>query len=336
MPDQALVEQLDQVIDAVLAGARPQVADPDLAALAPIAEVLREMPAESFYARLKAELERRATMTRSTSTGSTAIVSTAPASPTAAPAAIHSITPFITVPEGAKLIKFMKHTFGAEEVSRHPHGPGEGFVAAMKIVDSDILIMGDESLRGREQPAELHVYVKDCDAVYRRALDAGAVPIPSPAVGEPADRPYGERAGFVQDPFGNCWFIATSFGPNYFPPGRRHVTPCVHSSKARAIADFVKHAFGAEMEDVHEAGGRIMHAFVRMGEATFELGEPDEERSRHGFYLYTDDVDAVYHHAVAAGAISISPPADQAYGGRMAVVQDPFGNIWLPAKQVRK
>jgi PhnB protein len=317
MPDLALIEQLDRAIDALLAGAAPESTDPALAGLIELASELRDMPDDRFKTRLGAELiaeQRRVPMTASTT------------------AVIHAITPFISVPDGAKLIDFMKRTFGAEEVARNPHGPHGGFVASVKIGDSDILIMGDESLRGREQPAELHVYVKDCDAVYQRALDAGAVPIPSPSVGKPADRPYGERAGFVQDPFGNCWFIATSFGPNYFPPGRRHVTPCVHSSKARAIADFVKRAFGAEMEDVHEAGGRIMHAFVRMGEAMFELGEPDEERSRHGFYLYTDDVDAVYHRAVAAGAISISPPADQAYGDRMAVVQDPFGNLWLPAK----
>jgi len=322
MPDLTLFEQLDQAVDALLAGAaQPHLTDPALAGLIEIAATLRDLPDDRFKTRLARELntepQRRTPMT---------------ASATAAPAAIHSITPFITHPEGDKVIDFMKQTFDAEETARHPHGP-DGFVAALKIADSDLLIMGGESVRGQERPAELHVYVKDCDAVYRRALNAGAAPIPSPGVCEPSDRSYGERAGFVMDPFGNCWFIATSFGPSYLPQGRSHVTACIHSSKARAIADFAKRAFSAEMEDVHEAGGRIMHAFVRIGEAMFELGEPDEERSRHGFYLYTDDVDAVYHRAVAAGAVSIAPPADQPFGDRMAVLEDPVGNRWLPAKR---
>ena len=64
-------------------------------------------------------------------------------------AAIHAVTPFICVPDGDKLIEFMKHTFGAEETSRHPHGP-DGFVAGVRIGDSDLLIMGGESLRGQE------------------------------------------------------------------------------------------------------------------------------------------------------------------------------------------
>ena len=45
----------------------------------------------------------------------------------------------------------------------------------MRIGDSDLLIMGGESVRGQECLAALHVYVKDCDATYQRALDAGAV-----------------------------------------------------------------------------------------------------------------------------------------------------------------
>ena len=125
---------------------------------------------------------------------------------TTSAASIHTITPFICVPEAGKLIEFMKHTFDAEETSRHPHHGPDGFVAGVRIGDSDFLIMGGESLRGQELPAALHVYVKDCDATYQRALDAGAV-----TVGEPADRPYGERAAFVSDPFGNYWFIATRF-----------------------------------------------------------------------------------------------------------------------------
>jgi len=50
----------------------------------------------------------------------------------------------------------------------------------------------------------LHVYVPDADAVYRRALDAGAL-----SLREPADQFYGDRTGGVQDEFGNQWWMAT-------------------------------------------------------------------------------------------------------------------------------
>jgi uncharacterized glyoxalase superfamily protein PhnB len=247
--------------------------------------------------------------------------------------AIHAVSPFICVAEGSKLIEFMKATFGAEEGDRHPHGP-DGFVASVRIEDSDLLIMGGESLRGQELFAALHVFVKDCDAVFRRSLEAGAVAFPG--MGEPADRPYGERSAFVSDPAGSLWFIATRFGPSYFGEGK-HVIPSLLPSDAGPLIDFLNRAFDAKLEGVHEEGGRIMHAFIQMGEATLELGELDQESARpYGFYLHTDDVDLLHRRAVAAGGISILPPADQAYGDRLAIVQDPAGNRWFLASRVER
>jgi PhnB protein len=247
-------------------------------------------------------------------------------------AAIYGITPFICVPEGAGLIEFMKHIFGAEETNRHPHGP-DGFVAGVRIGDSDLLVMGGESLRGQECPAALHVYVEDCDATYQRALDAGAKPLGSARVGEPADRPYGERAAFVSDPFGNSWFISTRLRGNYIDAGLEHVTSCLLPSNAPPLIDFLKRAFGARVENLHEENGRMVHAFIRLGGAMVEMSEAEEERLRpSGFYMHTDDVDALYQRALAAGAVSILPPADQLYGDRLAIIQDPAGNRWFAAK----
>ena len=50
----------------------------------------------------------------------------------------------------------------------------------------------------------LHLYMEDVDAVYRRAIQAGAK-----SLREPADQPYGDRSGGVEDAFGNQWWIAT-------------------------------------------------------------------------------------------------------------------------------
>jgi PhnB protein len=330
MPERPLSEQLDQAIDGLLAGTTPSGSpDQTLSALTRIASRLRDMPDDGFKTRLSRELQeefnRRPPMT----------VSTRIEEPTADEfAAIHTVTPFICVPDGDKLIEFMKHTFGAEETNRHPHHPG-GFVANVRIGDSDLLIMGGESLRGQESLAALHVYVKDCDATYRRALDAGAV-TGSAGVGEPADRPYGERAAFVSDPFGNYWFIATRLAGNYVGVGLRHVTPSLLPSKAAPLIEFMKRAFGAEVEGpIHEEAGHMLHAFVRLGEAMVEMAEAQEEGLRpFAFYMHTDDVDAVYHRALAAGATSLLPPADQPFGDRLAIVVDPAGNRWFAAKRL--
>ncbi|MEX2239054.1 MAG: VOC family protein [Dehalococcoidia bacterium] len=56
-----------------------------------------------------------------------------------------------------------------------------------------------------EKPTmQMHVYVEDVDAVYNKALAAGAT-----SVEEPNDTPYGDRMGTVKDSDGNTWFIAT-------------------------------------------------------------------------------------------------------------------------------
>ncbi len=167
MPDRALFDQLDQAIDLMLRG--DAQADPALAELMEIAGALKNFPSESFKTRLSEELQRSPHMTASTS---------APA------AAIHAVTPFITVPEGDQLIEFMKQTFDAEETARTDHGP-DGFVASVRIGDSNLLVMGGESVRGQARPAALHVYVKDTDAVYRRAIEAGAITTPRASASPP-------------------------------------------------------------------------------------------------------------------------------------------------------
>jgi uncharacterized glyoxalase superfamily protein PhnB len=53
-------------------------------------------------------------------------------------------------------------------------------------------------------PTTLYLYVPDIDAVYRRALDAGAT-----SLVEPKDQFYGDRSAGVKDPVGNFWWVAT-------------------------------------------------------------------------------------------------------------------------------
>ena len=81
----------------------------------------------------------------------------------------------------------------------------------VRIGDS-MLMIGEGGASGGGvmpvRPVAFHVFVKDVDATFKRASGAGAT-----LLGEPADRHYGERAGFVRDRFGNRWYIATPLGP---------------------------------------------------------------------------------------------------------------------------
>jgi uncharacterized glyoxalase superfamily protein PhnB len=52
--------------------------------------------------------------------------------------------------------------------------------------------------------AFLYVYVRDADATYQRAIDAGAR-----SLEEPSDLPYGDRRCMLEDKWGNTWQVAT-------------------------------------------------------------------------------------------------------------------------------
>ena len=112
------------------------------------------------------------------------------------------------------------------------------------------------------------------------------------------------------------------------------MTPSLFPREAPPLIDFLRRAFGAKVEGTHEEQGRLVHAFVHIGDAMVEMAETQETLRPFGFYMHTDDVDAVYRSALAAGAISILPPADQPFGDRLAIVQDPAGNRWFAAKRI--
>jgi uncharacterized glyoxalase superfamily protein PhnB len=118
------------------------------------------------------------------------------------PEGYHTVSPYIVVSGVDKLIEFAKQAFGAAEVyvSKRPDGSVQH--AEVKIGDS-IVMMG-EGQDIKKFPAMLHLYIEDVDAVYQRALQAGAK-----SIREPSDQPYGDRSGGVEDAFGNQWWIST-------------------------------------------------------------------------------------------------------------------------------
>jgi uncharacterized glyoxalase superfamily protein PhnB len=114
-----------------------------------------------------------------------------------------SVTPYLHIEGAARCVEFLKQAFGAEEVMRHQTADGIVHHAKMRIGDS-VLEMGEAHGPFPAMPLNLHLYVPDADAAYRRAMEAGAT-----SVREPVDEPYGDRVGGVRDPFGNTWWMAT-------------------------------------------------------------------------------------------------------------------------------
>jgi len=121
----------------------------------------------------------------------------------AVPDNYHTVTPYLTVKGVGSLIEFLERVFDATVLECMKTDDGTIRHAEARIGDS-IVMMGEAGGEWKAMPACLYVYVPDVDAVYRRALKAGAI-----SLREPADQFYGDRSGGVQDASGNQWWMAT-------------------------------------------------------------------------------------------------------------------------------
>ena len=120
------------------------------------------------------------------------------------PEGYHTVTPFLHVRGARKMIAFLEDAFGATTAHITDMPDREVAHAAVRIGDS-LIELGEVHGASQPMPPAIHLFVDDVDAVYERALRAGAT-----SVEPPADKPYGERGAFVIDPFENQWFIATA------------------------------------------------------------------------------------------------------------------------------
>jgi PhnB protein len=286
-----------------------------------IATRKEDMSVEEMHARFEAiEAEQQAARTASSGV----------------PKGFHTVTAYVVVPDAPALIDFVKETFGGEETHRAA-GPAGGIHAEVRIGDSMLMIGGgrpEHPVKVQPWVSAFHVYVGDTDATFERALRAGAT-----AIQGPTDMEYGERSAGVKDAFGNYWYIATSKGDHYVPEGLQTLNVYLHPVRAEPLIAFLKRAFGAaDVEKYASPDGVVHHARVRIGDTVVEMGEA------HGsyqpiptrFYLYVPNMDAMYRRALEAGAKSISEPADQPFGDRLAGVADAFGNQWYIATQIRE
>jgi uncharacterized glyoxalase superfamily protein PhnB len=300
MANQDRIDQLNQALEAMFA------------------ERLRDLPDEHFKFRLKEKLMQAAA-------NQTGYIREG----------FHSIMPYLISAGAARLIEFMKQAFDAEEAFRMPAPEGSIMHAEVRIDDSPIEL-SDGNAQYPPSPTCLHIYVPDADAVYSRALAAGAT-----SLFEPADRPYGDREAGIKDPSGNHWYIAThkKRAGSHRPEGLRAVTLYLHPKGTSELIQFLETAFDAERVFSHpNADGTIAHASVRIGDSFIEMGEAHSEWQPMpaSIHLYVPDADAVYARALQAGAQVINPVIDQPYGERSGGVLDAWGNRWWIATYTGK
>ena len=131
---------------------------------------------------------------------------------------------------------------------------------------------------------------------------------------------------------------------NPVPEGQHTLSPHLTVKGAPQAIEFYKKAFGAtEIHRFAGPGGAIMHAALKVGDSMFFLndeipgpGGPGRSPLSFGgtavtINLYVPDCDKIYKQAIAAGAKQVMPLADQFWGDRYGIVNDPFGHRWAIA-----
>ena len=146
------------------------------------------------------------------------------------PEDMHSLTPHLVCADALKAIDFYKRAFNATEAGILTMPDGKLMHGMIRIGDSALMLAEQNDAWGTVGPAKLggtpvtiHLYVKDVDAVFKRAVAEGAT-----AKMEPMDMFWGDRYGVLTDPFGHNWSVATHV---------RDVSPEEMQSEAAKMGD---------------------------------------------------------------------------------------------------
>jgi PhnB protein len=129
----------------------------------------------------------------------------------AIPADYPQVIPYLSIDGAAKAIDFYKSVFGATERVRMD-APGGKIGHAVIEIGKSLIMLADvfpesgatPAQPGAGSPVTIMVYVEDVDAVWQKAVDAGAN-----GTRKVEDQFYGDRAGGFEDPFGHHWHVAS-------------------------------------------------------------------------------------------------------------------------------
>jgi PhnB protein len=127
------------------------------------------------------------------------------------PKGFNTITPYLVIKGAAQAIDYYKNVFGATVLVRMDGPNGTVGHAELQIGDSRIMLADENPQMGHKSattigasPVSLYIYLPDVDRVVEKAVAEGAK-LQRPV----QDQFYGDRSGFIQDPFGHLWGVAT-------------------------------------------------------------------------------------------------------------------------------
>jgi uncharacterized glyoxalase superfamily protein PhnB len=123
------------------------------------------------------------------------------------------------------------------------------------------------------------------------------------------------------------------------PQGMHSLSPHLVCAGAAKAIEFYKQAFDAtELMRLPMPDGKLMHAAIRINESSVMLVDENPQMGNKApttlngtpvtLHLMVADVDKVFAKAVKAGAKVVLPVADQFWGDRYGVLEDPFGHRW--------
>lgn len=290
------------------------------------------------------------------------------------PATTHAvITPYLTSADAAAAIDWYHDAFGAEEAFRVVDDNGVVGHAELTIAGARFMLSDEHPALGVRSPRSLggpstafHLDVDDADALFARAVAAGAT-----VLQEPADQPHGARHGTLLDPDGHRWMLSQQLEPldldDYAErssgSGYEVVVPDVSGvsdSETVAAADrpgtgggiwaavfyrdapagirFLVDTFGFEEQLVVTGDdGSIVHSELRWPEGgVVQVGTADTHNpfnidpGAQSLYVITADPERVWEASRAAGLEVVRAPESPDYDpeGTGFAVRDPEGNIW--------
>ena len=129
------------------------------------------------------------------------------------------------------------------------------------------------------------------------------------------------------------------------PDGYPQVIPSLAIDGAAAAIDFYCAVLGASVRlRMVGPGDKLGHAELQLGDSVIMVADEFPEIGFLGpkavggtpvtLSVYVEDVDAVFAHALSAGATELRPIKDQFYGDRSGQFEDPFGHWWSVATHI--
>ena len=122
------------------------------------------------------------------------------------PDGYNSASPYLVVTDAAATIRFLQQVFDASLLRSFPDEQGRLLHAEVRI-DDTVVMIADSAPSWPPMSSHVHVYVRDVDATYAKALAAGAESVQAPVRKQDED-----KRGGVTDRGGTTWWISTQVG----------------------------------------------------------------------------------------------------------------------------